>query len=279
MTGEERLMTAQANPADALPEAVRAVMATLSACDEVTAIALGGSRAARHDDVASDFDIYTFVDEEIPKSARTALAGRFDSAPEIGNDWFGETDEWVDRRTGTAIDLMFWDRQQFEQQLRSVIEHHCPSLGYSTAFWFTIRHATPLYDRDGWFAALQGLAARAYPDALRRAIIARNRPLLRSTRSSYRHQVDLALTRDDPVSVQHRTTAFLASVFDIVFATAGVLHPGEKRLLAHMAALGESVPAGLEWHIRQLLAGSDVLAAIDAICDDIDIMLRQQELA
>jgi hypothetical protein len=272
-------MTTQGRTHGPLPEAIRAIVEALSARPEVVAIALGGSRAAKHDDMESDYDLYAFVDAAVPRDMRAELAGRFDPAPEIGNVWFGETDEWADRRNGVAIDLMFWDRQGFERDLRRVIDEHRPSLGYSTAFWFTTRHATPLFDRDGWLVKLQDLAARPYPNALRRAIVDFNLPLLRTTRSSYRHQIELALRRDDPVSVQHRTTAFLASVFDIVFAAAGALHPGEKRLLSHLAALGDAVPAGLERHIRQLVEGSDVLEAVDAICDEVDTMLLRQGLA
>jgi predicted nucleotidyltransferase len=271
-------MTDQKPTPDALPEAIGAIVATLSARPEVAGIALGGSRAAKRDDTESDYDLYTFVDAPVPRDARAELARRFDPAPEIGNAWFGETDEWADRRDGVAIDLMFWDRRAFERDLRRVIEEHRPSLGYSTAFWFTTRHATPLVDRDGWFADMRTLAARPYPDALRRAIVDFNLPLLRRTRSSYRHQIELALRRDDPVSVQHRTTAFLASLFDIVFAAAGALHPGEKRLLSHLAALGDAVPADLDAHIRQLIAGKDILKTIDAICDDLDALLGRQGL-
>jgi hypothetical protein len=262
------------------PDVIGTIVATLAAHPAVSALALGGSRAASREDAASDHDIYVFTIGEVPLALRRDLATRFDPAPEIGNDWFGPGDEWFDRASGAAIDIMFWDRDWFETTVRDVIERQRPSLGYTTAFWHTLRHLTPLVDRDGWLAGMQELAATPYPDALRRNIVAWNHPLLRSARSSYRHQVELAIDRDDPVSVNHRVAALLASAFDIVFALARILHPGEKRLLAHIAALGDAAPVDFETRARFLLraagdpGGGEVLPTIDALCDTLDAAIR-----
>jgi len=266
-----------------LPGTVQAIVETYAIRAEVAAIAVGGSRTSRHIDVASDYDIYVYSDAEIPFDVRRNLAQRFDPQPEIGNTWFGPGDEWSDDQAGVSIDLMYWDRAGFERDLRAVIEGHRPSLGYSTAFWYTVRHSMPLFDRDGWFAQLQELAATPYPDALRRSIVAWNHPLLRTTRSSYRHQIELAIERDDPVSVQHRLTALLASVFDILFAVNQALHPGEKRLLDHVERL--EYGAHLAPRVRDLLQVStesphaSLLIAVDALCDDLDDLIRDARVA
>lgn len=256
------------------------IVKALSARPEVHAVVLGGSRTAGIADPASDYDIYVYLDGGVPLDARESLARRFDLAPEIGNTWFGPGDEWTDAATGTSVDVMYWRRDDFERQLRDVIERQRPSLGYSTSFWYTVRHSTPLYDRDGWFADLQALAARPYPDALREAIVGWNYPLLRTTHSSYRRQIELAIARDDPVSVNHRVTALLESATDIVFALHRALHPGEKRLLTHIAALDDLSRYQFEPCIRSLLGATadpsdgDLPGSIDALCDAIDTAMR-----
>jgi predicted nucleotidyltransferase len=263
------------------PDVIGDLVTALAAHPSVVAITLGGSHATGRHDERSDHDIEVFTDGEVPLDFRRELALRFDPRPEVGNDWFGSADEWVDRVSGTTIDIAFFDRDWFDMAIRGVIERHRPALGYTTALWHTLRHARPVFDRDGWLATMQELAASPYPDELRRNIVAWNHPVLRDARSSYRHQVELALRRDDPVSVNHRVAALLASAFDIVFALHRTLHPGEKRLLDHLDALGE---ATLAQRVRVLLraagdpGGNGALSAVDALCDTLDAAIREAGL-
>jgi predicted nucleotidyltransferase len=262
---------------------LRAIIDFYSAHHGVTAIALGGSHASRQADERSDYDVYLFTTAPIDHETRRDLALRFDVAPEIGNSWWGDDDAWSDGDAG--YEVMYWDSADFEHGLRQVIDEHRPSLGYSTSFWFTMRNALPLHDRDGWLSRMKLLAETPYPEELRRAIVAFNAPLLRGIHVSYRHQIALAVRRNDPVSVNHRIAALLASVFDIVFALTRTLHPGEKRQLPWIATLGEQVPAVLDEHIRGLLAaacdttGHEIMPAVDALCHDIERMIDEAELS
>jgi hypothetical protein len=261
---------------------VKAIVETLAARPEVVAIALGGSRTSAANDVGSDTDLYVYTARPVPHGPRRDLATRFDREPEIGNRWFGDEDAWLDEQTSITIDLVYWEQRWIDAHLRAVILEHRPSVGYSTALWYTVRQSIALADRDGWFGELQALAASPYPDALRQSIIDLNLPLLATARFSYRHQLALALARRDLVSVNHRSSAFLASVFDLVFAANRLLHPGEKRQMAHLATNGAVVPADFAVHVERLLQapgdeGSDLLAACDAICADVETTIRLTE--
>ena len=140
-------------------------------------------------------------------------------------------------------------------------------------------HSRPLFDRDGWYRRLQADANRPYPRGLKRAIIARNHPVLRQTISSYRWQIEQAVRRDDAVSVQHRVAALLASYFDIIFAVIELPHPGEKRLLEHVKTRRGKAPPEMEQQVNALLAiaaapsSTAILTAVDLLLDGLDTFL------
>lgn len=257
------------------PDTLRTIVETLSALPQVAGIGLGGSRVTDVGDDASDYDISVFCTAAVPHEIRRELALRFDPAPEIANTWWGESDYWKDGTT--AYDVMLWDAEWFLGELRRVIVEHQASNGYTTALWFTGRQLEPLFDRDGWLAGMQELAATPYPDALANAIIAFNHPLLRGIHTSYAAQIRRATELDDPVSVNHRVAELLKTAFDIVFAHHRILHPGEKRQLRALATLRGT--ERLDAAIRALLvaAGDSSFDGLteraDAVCDAVDAIL------
>jgi Domain of unknown function (DUF4037) len=179
-----------------------------------------------------DLDVYASA--TIALDQRSALAAELaDSvAPvEIGNDFWEPGDEWTERSSGIALDIMYRTPQWIEDQLDRVLVRHEASLGYTTCFWHAVYVSHALYDPTSWYAHLQERAQIPYPEPLRRAILAKNYPVLRQIRSSYANQMASAMTRHDAVSLNHRVAALLASYFDVLFALNRVLHPGEKRLV------------------------------------------------
>jgi hypothetical protein len=250
---------------------------------EVAAVALAGSHAAITADAGSDIDLYVFGDTPPALPARRALAKEGGEDIELDNQFWGAGDEWRDAASGIGVDVMYFGAGWIEEQLERVLRRYEASTGYSTAFWYTVRVAEPLFDRDGWLARLQTFARQPYPEPLRRAIIAKNYPILRDARSSYRAQLAKALARGDIVSLNHRTAALLASVFDILFALNRLPHPGEKRLLAHVEQHCPLRPPQFAEQVAALLAaaaeGSDaLLPAVDALVDALDLPLKQEGL-
>ncbi len=120
---------------------------------------------------------------------------------------------------------MYWDPAWVEGQLNRVWREYQASLGYTTCLWYTVRNSRVLYDRRGWFEALQQHSAQPYPEPLRQAIIAKNHAVLRNVIPSYAHQIEKASRRGDRVSQNHRVAALLASYFDVVFALTRVCIP------------------------------------------------------
>lgn len=265
-------------------EPARAVAAALAELPQVEAIAVGGSGATGKADPSSDVDLYVYCRAEIALARRAAIAGRFSPVPEVGNSAFEPGDEWTDAATGVRVDVMYRSPTWIEAQLDAVLVEHRATVGYSTCFWWNVRTSSILFDRDGWFGRLQERASVPYPEPLRRAIVAKNHPLLRSAQSSFLRQVELALRRDDPVAVQHRTAALLASYFDVLFAVDRIPHPGEKRLLTWAEELCPGRPPGMAEDVRAVLlasaapGGAGLIERLHAMLDRLDDVLRTNGL-
>jgi len=249
---------------------------------QVEAVALAGSRSAEASDEKSDFDLYVYANAEIPLDTRRNLAEQFAERSEINNQFWEPGDEWIAAQSGIGVDIMYRHPLWIEEQIERVLVHHQASVGYSTCFWYNVVHSKILFDRRGWFAQLQERANQPYPEPLRRAIVAKNYPILRDNISSYLHQIECAVARQDYVSVHHRTAALLASYFDILFTVNRLPHPGEKRLILFAQKFCAKRPAGMEAQINQMIGEltdpEAMLSASNKLLDELETLLLAEEL-
>jgi predicted nucleotidyltransferase len=259
------------------------VAAAFANLPKVVAVALAGSGVTGADDEQSDIDLYVYAGAPLAMADRVAIATSFAARAEVGNDFWEPGDEWIDAQTGRHVDVMYRTPAWIAEQLERVLVRHEASVGYSTCFWHNVLHSTPVFDRSGWYGDLQATAVRPYPEPLKRAIIARNHPILRQTLSSYLAQIERAVRRGDSVSVQHRVMALLASYFDVLFAVNELPHPGEKRLL-QLATRCAKIPADMESQINAVLETAAcpptlaVVGQIDALLDSLDPLLADEGL-
>jgi len=250
-----------------------------AAMPTVEAVALGGSRATGGADASSDLDLYVYARGEVPAGVRASVARAGGERLELDNRFFEPGDEWVDAASGIHVDVMFRTTGWIKDQLDRVLVRHEASVGYSTCLWHNVREAVPLHDRAGWYAALAARAGAPYPEPLRRAIVAKNLPLLRRNLSSFLSQLERALVRGDAAAVNHRAAAFLASGFDVLFAVNRVLHPGEKRLVPYAEATCPLRPEGLrDLAVGVARAGPDVVARADALARGLEEIAREEGL-
>jgi hypothetical protein len=267
-------MTAGARVAVAL---AREVAGRYAALHWTRAVALGGSITSGTAGADSDVDLYVYASPEIPIAERRRIALAGTSRWEIDNRFFEPGDEWVDAATGLAVDLMYRHPAWIEEQLDALLVRHQARTGYTTAFWHGVRASLPLFDRGGWYARLQARAQAPYPEPLRRAIVARNHPLLRGNLSSFLAQMRRAAARGDAVSLQHRAAAFLASWFDLLFALNRQTHPGEKRLVALAEATCPLRPPRMAEQVRALVEAvpaPEAVARADELGEELDRLLR-----
>jgi predicted nucleotidyltransferase len=257
------------------------VVARYRLLPQVEAVAMAGSQTAGTADDSSDIDLYVYLRSEIPLSVREEIATARAEYAEVDNRFWEPGDEWIDADTGIHVDVMFRSVEWIEEQLDRVLRKYEASVGYSTCLWYNVLSSQALYDRNGWFQGLQQAANQPYPEALRRAIMAKNYPILRRNLSSYQYQIERAVERGDLVSINHRTTALLASYFDILFAVNRVPHPGEKRLVKIASEQCTKLPIGMREGVTELIqaiAREDqrIIKKAEALIDALDDLLSAE---
>ncbi len=253
-------------------ETFNTIIEKYKSLDEVEAIAIGGSTAAKTSDKISDTDIYVFVSRNIPLDIRNNIVTPVSSKYEVGGEYFGAGDEYFVDKLNRQLDIMFWNKNWFEEVVDNVWIKHYPSNGYTTCFLYTLKNFEIIYDKDNWLGALRGKIMTSYPKTLKYNIIKRNMMLLKDKPfASYYEQIRSAIKRNDIVSVNHRIAAFLASYFDILFALNEMLHPGEKRLIAYVKNNCKIIPKDFEENITNLLKhpAENTLDSLDMLIDNL----------
>ena len=251
----------------------------LSRCAGVEAIALAGSRAGKNYDSASDYDLYVYCSVIPAASTRKHILEKYCSYMEIENQ-FWELEDDCTLKNGIDIDIIYRDLLQITSEISSAAEAFQARNGYTTCLWYNLMNSQILYDPKGQLAALQTRFRIPYPPQLQQNIIKKNRQLLSGNLPSYDAQIQKALQRRDPVSVNHRLAAFLESYFDIIFALNGLLHPGEKRMIAWAEEKATVLPEDFAENIHQLLQNKmsqpeTTMRIIDQMVINLDKIIRQ----
>ncbi len=202
--------------------------------EDVTAIAIGGSSASASTDSTSDIDIYIFEKKVTPADTREqSIVKPCSDNYEVGGDYFGPGDEFMHNEMGQECDVMYWTMDWFEDIVKSTWINHQGQNGYTTAFLYTLKNFSIIYDSGNWLSSLRNMVQKEYPLELRDNIVTRNLMLMKDKPfSSYFDQICKAAMRNDMVSINHRICAFMASYFDVLFAINRIFHPGEKRLVS-----------------------------------------------
>lgn len=89
-----------------------------------------------------------------------------------------------------------------------------------------------------------------YPSALKRNIISKQLLLLEQGIPAFSKQIQKAIKRQDLLSMNHRSSEFFASYFDLLFALNEQLHPGEKRMLQYAKEQCALLPKDFEENIQ-----------------------------
>ena len=223
--------------------------------EEVEAIVLGGSSTTNNEDVNSDYDIYIYCTKEPDIARRRKIALKYSENPEIDNHYFETGDVFYLRETSKPIDIMYRTLEWTRKNIENVWGRGNASLGYTTRIADNINKSEILFDREGKFKEIQDLTQTLYPDSLAENIIKKNFSFLKNVMFSYYDQLKSAIERKDYVSVNHRTSAFIASYFDVIFAKNRLLNPGEKKLVRFALENCQILPENFEIDVNNLAVG------------------------
>ena len=110
------------------------LLSELGKFPEAEAIALGGSRASDVYDEKSDYDVYVYVQSEIPADKRSELFSRFCTVYETGNHYW-ETEDNCTLNNGIDIDIIYRDLDNFAEGISRTVDGCEAANGYTTCMW------------------------------------------------------------------------------------------------------------------------------------------------
>ncbi|MDP2813596.1 MAG: DUF4037 domain-containing protein [Erysipelotrichaceae bacterium] len=222
----------------------------LSQLSQVRLMILGGSRATGISDRQSDFDLYVYCDQPIPLQQRKEILQDYFKYVEFANDFWEEEDDGI-LLDGFEMEIIYRPHSFIKEQYEKTFIRKEVSYGYSTCMIYNLLRSKILVDKQSdieWFRNI----AQIYPDDLRKKIILGNASLIYNQMPSLSFQLMKAIRRQDTISVQHRTTEFIALMFDVLFAANRMFHPGEKRLTEALERMG-LIPDHFKEDLKQLV--------------------------
>lgn len=239
---------------------------------QVEAIALGGSRAGVNFDEKSDYDVYLYCTGSVDESVRKDILDKYCRYIELSNH-FWELEDNCTLKNGVDIDILYRNLDDFTADVASVVEECRARTGYTTCMWHNLLTCKIICDKNGRLQAVKDRFTVSYPSELKKNIIQKNMSLLSGMLPSYDGQIQKAVRRRDLVSINHRTSAFMESYFDVLFALNEQTHPGEKRLIQLCRQNCKILPKNFEENIEKLFA--DLFTNPDAVFSDVAEIVKE----
>ncbi len=239
---------------------------------QVEAIALGGSRAGEVFDEKSDYDVYLYCTGEISPEEKMPILKKYCSYIEASNH-FWELEDNCTLNNGIDIDILYRNIDDFGNDVASVVEDFQAHNGYTTCMWHNLLNCKIIYDENKRLEKLKERFAVPYSKQLKENIITNNMKLLYDYMPAYYFQIKKAIERADKVSINHRTSAFLESYFDVIYAVNELTHPGEKRLVSLSKKNCKILPNKFEENIDTLF--DNLFSDGDVVMDTLKDMIEE----
>lgn len=242
------------------------ILEKFSTYPQVDAIAIGGSRATSRYDEKSDYDVYIYLNSELPVEKRKEILEAECCHLELGNH-FWELEDNGTLNSGTDFDLVYRNLNGFANEIADVVEKKHARNNYTTCFWHNLMTCKIVFEREGLLTNLKKRFDVPYPKELKESIVTNGMRLLHGNLPSFDLQIQKACKRKDYVSVNHRVTEFLATYFDVLFAVNETYNTGEKRMVTIAMETCKCLPDKFEYDFERLFRVMFTAQVTEVIAD------------
>lgn len=264
-------------------EILHRLIAEFQSIEQVTAIALAGSKFSNYQDDLSDININIYYTSPINSETRNQILMKFSNTIELDCMNGMQIDHCSLRDFPIELDLCYLQIEEIERQLIAVMHELNINYHHSTQLAYFVHYSNIVFDRHQKLDTLKQMYTSHYPDDLREKIIQRNYPLLKSNSKSYYVKFERALNSRDQIHIAALLNDFLNSYSEILFALNHQFYPIEKRILQIMEVTCPLLPNLMKENIELLFvyAGrcdKQLLNVLNVMINQLSDLLTEQHL-
>ena len=220
-------------------------------CPAEHGLAMGGSYAKGMSDAQSDVDVYLFADKVLPAGRRSELVQEL-LGPEGQVTSWGEDEPFVEGGTdlyhqGHKVEVWLRNRQRVEETIAACrqgrIQRDCVCwtvMGFFNYALLSDLHAMQIVEDPQGVLAGWKREVTPYPEALRRAILARFSAEAAFWPGNFHYRT--AVERADVIYTTGIVQLVVQALIQVVFALNRHYFPGEKKLAQTLGGLANLPP-------------------------------------
>lgn len=264
-------------------EILHRLMAEFKTLEEVTAIAMSGSKFSNYQDELSDINIVIYFTEPIAQEKRRQILIKFSDSIELDCQGEVNIDHCSLRDFAVELDLCYLDISTVEKELVAVTDEANITRHTSTQVAYFIHNSNILFDRHQILTNLKEKYTSYYSDQMRKRIITIQYPLLKKSHKSYYIRFERALEHRDRIHISVLLTHYLKCYLEIIFALNRQYYPIENRIIQITEETCTILPKLMREHIELLFVHANrydkqLLSVIDLMIDQLTELLQQEQL-
>lgn len=263
-------------------EILHRLIAEFQSIEQVTAVAIAGSKYANYQDNLSNIDINIYYTAPITREIRNQILLKFSNQIEPEKLFNVEIDHCLLRDFPIDIDLYYFNIKDIENKLMMINQGLVNSYD-STGVAYLVNDSNIVFDHHNELQTLKDNYVGNYPDQLQQKIIQLHYPKLKESTKSYYTQFEYALNRRDHIHINSLLNDFLKSYLDIVFALNRQFYPIEKQVIQIVEEKCVLLPSLLKEHVELLFihaarCDKQLLNVLDVMINQLTNLLKEQQI-